>query len=268
MLGTLLKYEFKAVGRILLPLFGAWLIAAALLGLSIGGDGGQSVLFMALTALLYGGVAMAALILTTIILIQRFYKNLLGNEGYLMFTLPVSTGQHIINKLLSASAWGTIGTVVAIASGILIAMTIEGPATLFEEIRFMVGDLQVVLGEGGITFLLMLEMLVVIFLAFGVVGAKVYAAIAVGHQWSNHRIMGAIIAYIGFGIIETIIGNIVGAITDNSWFYTKLDSISMNMSTAGFASLVMFAGIIICAIVAAIYGVISWLLLDRKLNLE
>lgn len=79
MLGTLLKYEFKAVGRILLPLFGAWLIAAALLGLSIGGDGGQSVLFMALTALLYGGVAMAALILTTIILIQRFYKNLLGN---------------------------------------------------------------------------------------------------------------------------------------------------------------------------------------------
>lgn len=172
MLGTLLKYEFKAVGRILLPLFGAWLIAAALLGLSIGGDGGQSVLFMVLTALLYGGVAMAALILTTIILIQRFYKNLLGNEGYLMFTLPVSTGQHIINKLLSASAWGTIGTVVAIASGLLIAMTIEGPGTLFEEIRFMVGDLQVVLGEGGITFLLMLEMLVVIFLAFGVVGDR------------------------------------------------------------------------------------------------
>ena len=268
MLGTLLKYEFKAVGRILLPLFGAWLIAAALLGLSIGGDGGQSVLFMALTALLYGGVAMAALILTTIILIQRFYNNLLGNEGYLMFTLPVSTGQHIINKLLSASAWGTIGTVVAIASGILIAMTIEGPATLFEEIQFMVGDLQVVLGEGGITFLLMLEMLVVIFLAFGVIGAKVYAAIAVGHQWSNHRIMGAIIAYIGFGIIETIIGNIVGAITDNSWFYTKLDSISMNMSTAGFASLVMFAGIIICAIVAAIYGFVSWKLLDKRLNLE
>ena len=35
MLGTLMKYEFKAVGRILLPLYGAWILIAVILGLSI-----------------------------------------------------------------------------------------------------------------------------------------------------------------------------------------------------------------------------------------
>ena len=37
----------------------------------------------------------AAFVITLILTIQRFYKNLLTDEGYLMFTLPVSTGRLI-----------------------------------------------------------------------------------------------------------------------------------------------------------------------------
>ena len=40
--------------------------------------------------------------ITLIIMVQRFYKNLLGDEGYLMFTLPVKTWQNVLNKLIFA----------------------------------------------------------------------------------------------------------------------------------------------------------------------
>ena len=46
-------------------------------------------------AIMYGMVIIAAFVITLIVIIQRFYKNLLTDEGYLMFTLPVKAHSHI-----------------------------------------------------------------------------------------------------------------------------------------------------------------------------
>lgn len=269
MLGTLLKYEFKAIGRLMLPLYAAWLIAAVLLGLSVSGNefGGQGLLFIVISGILYGAFAMVAVVLTCIILIQRFYKNLLGNEGYLMFTLPVSTSQHIINKTLSAAVWGTAGIIVAALSGLLIAGCSQGFGTVFDTFHFMVGDLNLMMEREPSMPIIIIELLVLVFIAFAETAAKVYAAIAVGHQWSNHRVIGAIGAYIGFGIIETVIGNILGKILDNidPDFLIGMES---NMSDTASIHLTMVLLIIGIAIVGAIYGFISWKLLDKRLNLE
>lgn len=268
MLGTLMKYEFKAVGRLLLPLYGAWLIAAVMLGLSIAGiNSSGSPFFITLSGILYGGFTMVAVVLTCILLIQRFYKNLLGNEGYLMFALPVSTGKHIINKTFSGAVWGTAGIIVAALSGILIAGCIEGFSSIWENFYFMFGDIQILMKEEPSALLIIVEVLLVVFLAFAETAAKVYAAIAVGHQWSNHRVLGAIAAYIVFGIIESLLGNIILRITD-AGIIDIFDSMTVDMSGIAQTHLMMILLIIFIAIVAAIYGVISWLLLDKKLNLE
>ena len=37
---------------------------------------------------------------TCVVTIQRFYKGLLGQEGYLMFTLPVKNWQLVFSKAL------------------------------------------------------------------------------------------------------------------------------------------------------------------------
>ena len=50
-------------------------------------------------------IVLAAILLTIYLLVERFYHNLLGNEGYLMFALPVSTSEHIIAKILTALIW-------------------------------------------------------------------------------------------------------------------------------------------------------------------
>ncbi len=269
MLGTLLKYEFKAIGRLMLPLYAAWLIAAVLLGFSVSGDGlgGQGLLFIVVSGILYGAFAMVAVVLTCIILIQRFYKNLLGNEGYLMFTLPVSTGQHIINKTLSGAVWGTAGIIVAALSGLLIAGCSQGFATVFDTFQFMGGDINLMIDREPSTPLVFVELLILVFIAFAATASKVYAAIAVGHQWSNHRVLGAIIAYIGFGIIETVIGNVLGKILDNmdADFLMKVESSMSEMTATHLAMILLIIGI---AIVGAIYGFIAWKLLDKRLNLE
>ena len=271
MLGTLLKYEFKAIGRLLLPLYGAWLIAAVMLGLATAGEtagaGGGSVLFIVISGILYGAFAMVAVILTCILLIQRFYKNLLGNEGYLMFALPVTTGQHIVNKTLSAAVWGTAGLIVAAISGILIAGFSQGFGTVYNNFHFMFGDIELMLEREPSMPLVVIELLAAVFVIFAETATKVYAAIAVGHQWSNHRVLGAIAAYIGFGIIESVLGNAIGEILDTGVMDGTMN-ITTEMSQMTQMHLTIIFLILCFAVIAAIYGFVAWKLLDKRLNLE
>ena len=123
MLGKLIKHEFKATAKLLLPLLAAVL---ALMGgfqviflvvkLLTGRNDSHplvAVLF-ALFAVLAAFALLAMLAVIVIVAVQRFYKNLLGDEGYLMFTLPATPGQQIFSKLLVSLVWSLMGIVVVI----------------------------------------------------------------------------------------------------------------------------------------------------------
>ena len=91
----LLKYEWKACARTCLPLYGVLILMSLISRILYVIPKNASLDFMlpAIGSMLYMGVMMAAFVVTAVILIQRFYKNLLGSEGYLMFTLPVTVSQ-------------------------------------------------------------------------------------------------------------------------------------------------------------------------------
>ena len=111
MLAKLIKHEFKATARIFLPILGTVLVLTGAAALTVklggilvlpGGTGwGGPVLGLAsgLLCLLTFIAMMAMMTAAVVVTIQRFYKNLLGDEGYLMFTLPVTPAQHITAKL-------------------------------------------------------------------------------------------------------------------------------------------------------------------------
>ena len=265
MLTTLMKYEMKAVGRILLPLYGAWIITAVMLGLSLGGSAySENDFFIALSAILYGVVSVAAVIMTLIILIQRFYKNLLGSEGYLMFALPVSTGKHITSKVISAAVWTIIGTLVAIITGMAIVITIEGVTSFWDGLVFIAGDIKIAIEREPSSLILLAEVLVLAVIAAAEAATKIYAAIAVGHLWSNHRVLGAFGAYIGFGIVESVAVNIFRMIVDTGIF----DRIFSDMHYMTQFHLTLIGCILLAAFIAAVYWFVCWIILDRKLNLE
>ena len=137
MLGKLLKYEFKATSRILLPLYGALLIFAFIVKIFIGTklDGVNMDFLGGIPAVVsiftYGATMAAVFIVTIFIIIQRFYKNLLGDEGYLMNTLPVSTTSNISSKLISAIIWSLVSIFVAILSIIIMMYNREAFGNFF-----------------------------------------------------------------------------------------------------------------------------------------
>lgn len=106
MLKNLLKYEFRATARTYGGIYLALLAAAGLIGFSFRGDraAAQSHVFE-IGVTIYSLLVMALVIVTIVTVIQRFTKNLLGREGYLMHTLPVTEAQLVGSKLISSAVW-------------------------------------------------------------------------------------------------------------------------------------------------------------------
>ena len=95
MLGKLLKHEFRATGRIMLPLMGALLALALMANLSIRGMTSSlsdipALRILFILILIFFGMGIVAVgVMALVVMVSRFYRNLLKSEGYLMFTLPV-----------------------------------------------------------------------------------------------------------------------------------------------------------------------------------
>ena len=99
MLRKLLKHEFRATARIMLPLFGLLVLASVGANLSIRGMLDSDSTFLStlgtILIMLFTVAIVAVGIMAFILMINRFYKNLLQDEGYVMMTLPVSIHQQI-----------------------------------------------------------------------------------------------------------------------------------------------------------------------------
>ena len=118
MLSKLLKYEFRATGRIMLPVYALLLVTAggtSVTGSLMGRYPESTVLsiFRTLFMTLFAFTTFGVLLLTLVLMVYRFYKNLMTDEGYLMFTLPVSRSQLIWSKLIVSMAWGILSAVLA-----------------------------------------------------------------------------------------------------------------------------------------------------------
>jgi len=117
MLRKLLKYEFKATARLFPPVYIAILLVSIvnrlvrLTNIEIAFN---------LTSIVLSGLFVALGVLTLIGVVRRFKKNLLSDEGYLMFTLPVSSAQLITSKLITTIVWTIASGIVAVVSFIIL----------------------------------------------------------------------------------------------------------------------------------------------------
>lgn len=260
MLSKLIGYEMKAFGRILFPVYLAIVVVAVLLGIDFRlfsapeGAAGSVALTIILVLLI------AAVFLITIILsVGRFYTNLLGREGYLMFSLPTGTGSLIWAKVISSVIWSLFSVIVAAAS-VIPFFLIPSFSEEVEKIEISSIVSRVFEAAAPYTATIVLGVLIVIASTVAAI-VRIYAAISIGHLWSDHRIIGAVLTYIGFEILELIIMAILGSglfITDNlPDIYRAIGSIGAEVSV-----------LLGCIVIIAIYSVVTWIVLDRKLNLE
>ena len=130
MLGKLIKYDFKALKKTLLPLcFGAVALSVFVTILMklfyLYQDYSQNlsrvlddIFGTVLTLLLIFGFLglVAAAIVSWFLILKRYYQNLFKDDGYLTFTLPVKTSGILLSKLISSTIWSLITSLFAIVS--------------------------------------------------------------------------------------------------------------------------------------------------------
>ena len=116
MLGKLLKYEIKACSLKFLPIFGA-LIAFGLM-LNVLTHITVDSVFVVIVVMALVGLYTALGVITIMTILQRFSSNLLSDEGYLMFTLPVSTEKLLLSKLINSILWMILSILVMVLGAV------------------------------------------------------------------------------------------------------------------------------------------------------
>lgn len=202
MLAKLFKYEFKATSRLIVPMYLIMLFMSLInrFTFNIDKNGGAGEVISQFLMLTYVTTIVAVLIVTVSYMIVRFYKNLLTDEGYLMFTLPVKSHQHITSKLMITIFW----TIVSIAAVLIsLFITFATPATLPSAGR--------VLREVLLSFnkdfsvngsLVAVEMLIMFVLGLISNILLIYLSIALGQLFTRHKIIGSFAAYM---IVYTVL---------------------------------------------------------------
>ncbi|SHI86562.1 hypothetical protein SAMN05444401_1622 [Clostridium amylolyticum] len=268
MLGKLLKYETKATARMFLPLYAALLVFAVInrTFISINSSTNVSNTFMnistGISMFLYVFIIIAIFVLTFVVMIQRFYKNLLTDEGYLMFTLPVKPWLHIISKLMVSIMWDIVSTILTIVSVIILAGNKEMFTGLPQAVRIAMSEIYAEFSIAGYDFILRIGLMMLLSLIGGTL--MIYASIAIGQLISKHKLLGAFGAFLLLNtasqIIVTTAISIAAVVKPNTWFITVPPRNMFNLLFTG--------ATVLNLIFIVVYFIITNYILSHKLNLE
>lgn len=270
MLTKLIKYELKATGRKLLPLYAALILFSLLnkifavgnLFCSSATNNAFQGIILFISVFVYICILVAVFVVTFFVTIQRFYKNLLGDEGYLMHTLPINPRTNIICKLVTSIIWNIISGFVVIISIFILIYESNLITELFTKVF---PQMILVLKSHGFSFSIITFEFIIFFLLNSCnYITKIYASISIGHLFNSKKILLSFLAFIGLNISEKIIIYIFELITD---FSLNLDSIlQLDKSEVIIASLLVPSAI--NALFFAAYFFITNYILKNKLNLE
>lgn len=266
MLGKLLKYEMKATGRIFLPLFISLLVFAGI-NRVISALVPQNLSFPSIISMAaYAIILVGLFVMTFIMMIQRFYKNLLSDEGYLMFTLPTRPWQHIMSKLLVSMFWIITSIVIAMISILIIASEKGLLTEIAQGFSVVFTEINQKLGTSG--YLFVLEMIVGIFISLATSILLIYASIAIGHLLNRHRVLASFGALIILNTLTQILFLFVGLATKRANFT------GFHISADNFAAmqtllhLVIISAIVFTGLIGTAYFTTTHFILSKRLNLE
>ncbi len=264
MLGKLLKYEWKATARVFVPFYLAVVLFATINRFFIAMQitEGWTGLIAGLSGTAYALAILATLALTVFIIIQRFYKNLLGDEGYLMFTLPVKTWQNITAKLLIAAAWVVISTAVVFGSVFIMVAQKGMMAEVSRAIEVVVNELKSINLNIGVSAALFIVGIVVS-LFTGIL--FLYASISIGQLFSRHKLIASFGAFLGLNIVSQILSSILLAMT---YFVNPQLFIVNNQTTPTFIYIMLIGTLAINLIMGIGYYIASEQILTKRLNLD
>ena len=209
----------------------------------------------------------AMVIFVEILAIVRFYKNMFSSEGYLTFSLPVTTFQLIFAKLV-----GSLVSLCLTYIVIEISWLIAGTTYLeidIGEISFALGELLELL-NGVHLVLYGLELFVITILSPICSMLIIYACITIGQTARKNRILLAVGAYFIFYIITQVILTflmVLTAILGVAGALNWIGDFIINYPYLFFHLLFIIIIVILCGMIVLSYYIIQKII-NTKLNLE
>jgi len=262
MLNKLLRYELKCTCRTFLPMLAA-IVLFTLLTKSMELLCGvfafmkipYTILFPLNLILLIFSVFAAVIFLT-----QRFYKNMTGSEGYLMFSLPVSVSAHLFSKWLIGVLWISVTAACAVGLGVLLIPS--------DALRALGDTVELALKQTmGLSLDQMISLLV-LYLAVSIFAfmAIIYGAISIGQLAQSKRALASIGGYLIFYAMQQALNLILLALLFLCYGQNLL--VENPPIPQGVMPVLFSSGMIIQLIVGCIAFFIAGRLFSKRLNLE
>lgn len=262
MLGKLLKYEIKATARTFLPLYCALIVFAVINRLFIWINSSLATLNIIRLLFVVGYVILIVgiLVLTLLVMIQRFYKNFVKDEGYLMFTLPVRTWELILSRLAVSAMWFIVSTIMIFISILTMCANIEVLRTIADGFRQFNQFLNEIFGSAGLIYF---EMILMVLVTTVTSILMIFASISAGSLFKN-KVLAAFGAYVVIYLIGQLIMSVlilVAGLVDPQIYQNLLNS--RILLQLGIWLIILFE-----IIFAAAYFIVSNYIFSKKLNLE
>ncbi len=271
MLGKLMKYEWKASWKLLLPAnlvivclsVMTWIannVAEQSLLSEDRLDGLLSGIFILVMMLSYALSVITVFVGGAIYLIYRFYTSTYGDQGYLLHTLPVDKHHIIVAKALVSAFWILMMALVIYMSAWLVC----GGDTkdFFGEIFGGHWYLPIYVSEEELNVFTVIMAIVAAVAGVFAKIMQVAASISLGQLSANHKVMASFGFYIAFRVLQSMLEGMIsvliimfadgaeGLLNGFMWHYSWEPAL------------------IIGLLYSTLFYLITWHVMEHRLNLE
>lgn len=289
MLGKLMKHEWKGTYRVgclmLIVLMGitffGWLAFQSPMWQSLAKDSyyyDSRVTLLDIvsifTLMLYLIMLVAVSVGIIVFLAVHFYKTMYTDEGYLTHTLPVTKNNLLFSKIFISGVWVLILLLAVYVSifallNFMFGTILPDEYSVWEFWRMFSKEFGDAIAEAireglginltvyGIYFIvsILISPFITIIILFG--------AISMGQLFTKHRVLMAIVSYIGVMIINGILSSIIEGIFTAAY----VDGNSAR-ALGGYFNTNLICSAVINIVIAVVMYLVSWYVSAKKLNME
>lgn len=267
MLTKLLKKDFQATSRYFIPLIIGFIVISTFckiffeVGIVSSTDNDFILIVTTIFLSLYVIYIIGFYILTYVIIVGDFYKTMVSEQAYLTHTLPVKTSTLLYSKIIVSVVWQTFVELLIIFSFFLFVIGHMSDINLTE----LLMQFEMVM---GISFKLYITFIAIcLFLGSIFNPLLFFTSIALGHLFGKHRVLGAILSYIGiYSVLQ-----VISVIMLIAFGYSISTTIGMGESPETFGNLftsLMWPSIGFTLIFGIAFYILTHYIFRKKLNLE
>lgn len=275
MLGKLLKYDLRSTWREFAAVYLAIVLSVFIIPFLF--KNVSNTLVSGIAGFLGVAVVIATIVVMIIMLFRIYNTNVFSKEGYLTMTLPVSSSQIVVSKLLISSLWIILTGIVATIGFFIFVLNMRTAS--LAEISVAMREIITFVGSNGIFAIILMVIAMILSTVKEI--AKLFLACSIAHikQLKRFRIPAGILSYFAFSWIEVLIVQFLG------WFTVrfipvkeelifKLQQLEHVVDPSVLLQYIdVFNGLILVSIVYALILIVAYALgsiwiLNHKLDLD